>query len=41
MARKATASKAPDVSVVVPVFNESGAGAALAREIAGAFSGRS
>jgi len=41
MARAATSSKAPDVSVVVPVFNESGAAAALAREIAAAFKGRS
>ncbi|HEX6865881.1 MAG TPA: glycosyltransferase family 2 protein [Caulobacteraceae bacterium] len=41
MARAATSSKAPDVSVVVPVFNESGAAPALAREIAAAFKGRS
>jgi glycosyltransferase involved in cell wall biosynthesis len=31
----------PEVSVVVPVFNESGAAADLAREIAAAFAGRS
>ncbi|WP_309606774.1 glycosyltransferase family 2 protein [Phenylobacterium sp.] len=30
----------PDISVVVPVFNEAGAAAALAREIAAAFKGR-
>lgn len=40
MARAATSSKAPDISVVVPVYNESGAAAALAREIAAAFEGR-
>ena len=34
MARAATHSKAPDFSVVVPVYNESGAAPALAREIA-------
>jgi len=32
--------KAPDVSVVVPVFDEEGAAPALAREIAAAFKGR-
>jgi len=31
----------PEISVVVPVHDEAGAGAALAREIAGAFVGRS
>lgn len=31
----------PDISVVVPVFDEEGAAPALAREIAAAFSGRS
>jgi dolichol-phosphate mannosyltransferase len=30
----------PDISIVVPVFNEEGAAAALAREIARAFAGR-
>lgn len=30
----------PEISVVVPVFNEEGAAADLAREIAGAFAGR-
>jgi len=35
-----TPSKAPDVSVVVPVFDEEGAAPALAREIAAAFKGR-
>jgi len=29
----------PDVSIVVPVFNEAGAAAPLAREIAAAFAG--
>lgn len=39
--RKApTASRAPDVSIVVPVFDEGGAAPALAREIAAAFAGR-
>ena len=33
--------KGPDVSVVVPVFDEEGAAPALAREIAAAFKGRS
>jgi len=33
--------KAPDVSVVVPVYDEEGAAPALAREIAAAFKGRS
>jgi glycosyltransferase involved in cell wall biosynthesis len=33
-------SKSPDVSVVVPVFDEEGAAPALAREIAAAFKGR-
>ena len=32
--------KTPDISVVVPVFDEAGAAAALAREIAQAFMGR-
>ena len=32
--------KTPDISVVVPVFDEAGAAAALAREIAQAFTGR-
>ena len=32
--------KTPDISVVVPVFDEAGAAAALAREIAQAFQGR-
>jgi dolichol-phosphate mannosyltransferase len=41
MARAPTASKAPDFSVVVPVYNESGCALALAREIAQAFAGRS
>jgi dolichol-phosphate mannosyltransferase len=40
MSRPATSSKAPDISVVAPVFNESGAAASLAREIAAAFDGR-
>ena len=40
MARAATPSKAPDFSVVVPVYNESGAAPALAREIAAAFGDR-
>jgi glycosyltransferase involved in cell wall biosynthesis len=31
---------APDYSIVVPVFNEEGAAAALAQEIAGAFAGQ-
>ena len=35
-----TASPAPQVSVVVPVFNEAGAAPDLAREIAGAFAGQ-
>jgi glycosyltransferase involved in cell wall biosynthesis len=38
MARKAAAT--PDISVVVPVFDEEGAAPALVREIAAAFSGR-
>ncbi len=33
-------AKAPDISVVVPVFDEEGAAPALAREIAAAFAGR-
>jgi glycosyltransferase involved in cell wall biosynthesis len=33
-------AKAPDISVVVPVFDEEGAAPALAREIAQAFKGR-
>ena|SRR5438128_2284520 len=40
MARKAS-SAIPDISVVVPVFDEEGAAPALAREIAAAFKGRS
>ena len=40
MARRAPAS-APQISVVVPVFDEEGAAPALAREIAAAFRGRS
>ncbi|MGZ6049774.1 MAG: glycosyltransferase family 2 protein [Phenylobacterium sp.] len=39
MARK-PAKSAPDISVVVPVFDEEGAAPALAREIARAFKGR-
>lgn len=35
-----TAESAPDISVVVPVFDEEGAAPALAREIAAAFAGR-
>ncbi len=35
-----TADSAPDISVVVPVFDEEGAAPALAREIAAAFAGR-
>ena len=38
MARKAATT--PDISVVVPVFDEEGAAPALAREIAAAFAGR-
>lgn len=38
---KAPKDSAPDVSVVVPVFDEAGAAPALAREIAQAFRGRS
>jgi glycosyltransferase involved in cell wall biosynthesis len=34
-------SSSPDISVVVPVFDEEGAAPALAREIAAAFKGRS
>jgi glycosyltransferase involved in cell wall biosynthesis len=40
MARKA-ATASPEISVVVPVFDEEGAAPALAREIAAAFKGRS
>jgi dolichol-phosphate mannosyltransferase len=40
MARAATSPKAPDFSVVVPVYNESGNAPALAREIATSFAGR-
>jgi len=40
MARAPAASKTPAYSVVVPVYNESGAAPALAREIAAAFSDR-
>ena len=39
MARRPLSS-APDISVVVPVFDEEGAAPALAREIAAAFKGR-
>ncbi len=39
MARQ-SASSTPDISVVVPVFDEEGAAPALAREIAAAFKGR-
>ncbi len=41
MARAPRSPTAPDYSVVVPVYNESGAAPALAREIARAFDGRS
>ncbi len=37
---KADAETGPDFSIVVPVFDESGAAPALAREIAAAFAGR-
>jgi dolichol-phosphate mannosyltransferase len=37
---RAPASFAPEISVVVPVFDEEGAAPALAREIAAAFEGR-
>src|ERR1700709_2230544 len=43
MARKPASPKpngSPDISVVVPVFDEEGAAPALAREIAAAFKGR-
>lgn len=40
MARAPAASKTPAYSVVVPVYNESGAAPALAREIAAAFDDR-
>jgi glycosyltransferase involved in cell wall biosynthesis len=40
MARSTTAAS-PDISVVVPVFDEEGAAPDLAREIAAAFAGRS
>jgi dolichol-phosphate mannosyltransferase len=36
-----TADAAPDISIVVPVHDEAGAAAPLAREIAAAFAGRS
>jgi dolichol-phosphate mannosyltransferase len=36
----ATPDSSPDISIVVPVFNEEGAAADLAREIARAFAGR-
>ena len=36
-----SAASAPDISVVVPVFDEEGAAPGLAREIAAAFAGRS
>jgi len=38
---RTTASATPEISVVVPVFDEEGAAPALAREIAAAFKGRS
>ncbi|HEX5378035.1 MAG TPA: glycosyltransferase family 2 protein [Phenylobacterium sp.] len=38
---KSPAAAAPDISVVVPVFDEEGAAPDLAREIAAAFAGRS
>jgi glycosyltransferase involved in cell wall biosynthesis len=38
---RAAASASPEISVVVPVFDEEGAAPALAREIAAAFKGRS
>jgi glycosyltransferase involved in cell wall biosynthesis len=37
---RAAKSPVPDISIVVPVFDEEGAAPALAREIAGAFRGR-
>lgn len=37
---RAPATQQPDISVVVPVFDEEGAAPALAREIAAAFKGR-
>ena len=39
-AKAKTASRTPDVSIVVPVYNEEGAAPDLAREIAAAFKGR-
>jgi dolichol-phosphate mannosyltransferase len=41
MAKTPTALSAPEISVVVPVFDEEGAAPDLAREIAAAFAGRS
>src|SRR5690349_17277108 len=41
MARAPASPMTPDYSVVVPVYNESGAAPALAREIAAAVEGRS
>src|SRR6478752_1978517 len=41
MAKAPPTPSTPDVSVVVPVFDEEGAAPALAREIAAAFKGRS
>jgi glycosyltransferase involved in cell wall biosynthesis len=38
---RAAQNSAPEISVVVPVFDEEGAAPALAREIAAAFAGRS
>jgi len=38
--RAIASAKAPDISIVVPVFNEEGAAPDLAREIAAAFQGR-
>ena len=35
-----TQSAPPDVSILVPMFDEEGAAPALAREIAAAFAGR-
>src|SRR5436189_6304054 len=41
MSRPAAPETVPEISVVVPVFDEEGAAPALAREIAAAFAGRS
>ncbi len=40
MAKSPAAAEAPEISVVVPVFDEEGAAPDLAREIAAAFAGR-